>query len=152
MANCISSLPWTGGSFEGGVAAEYQSVMSIGPNKVMNGNCEPPSGRTSIRSSHAVAFPPLYPIPSAPVPFSIRHESSLSSILNRLIGFYREPPGQRALGNHPLVRLNDRAAFEPTCSYSESCRPSLVYYFFDFFLLDSTLYSVGNSLKYRLRQ
>lgn len=100
------------------MAAEYQSVMSIGPNKVMNGNCEPPSGRTSIRSSHAVAFPPLYPIPSAPVPFSIRHESSLSSILNRLIGFYREPPGQRALGNHPLVRLNDRPAFEPASSYS----------------------------------
>lgn len=65
------------GPFEGGVAAEYQSVMSIGPNKVMNGNCEPPSGRTSIRSSRPVAqFPPLYPILSALAPFSIRHESS----------------------------------------------------------------------------
>lgn len=59
------------------MAAEYQSVMSIGPNKVMNGNCEPPSGRTSIRSSRPVAqFPPLYPILSALAPFSIRHESS----------------------------------------------------------------------------
>lgn len=51
--------------------------MSIGPNKVMNGNCEPPSGRTSIRSSRPVAqFPPLYPILSALAPFYIRHEPS----------------------------------------------------------------------------
>lgn len=65
------------GPFEGGVAAEYQSVMSIGPNKVMNGNCEPPSGRTSIRSSRPVVqFPPLYPILSALAPFYIRHEPS----------------------------------------------------------------------------
>lgn len=86
MVNCISA-PFSRGAesererergpFEGGVAAEYQSVMSIGPNKVMNGNCEPPSGRTSIRSSRPVAqFPPLYPILSALAPFYIRHEPS----------------------------------------------------------------------------
>lgn len=108
------------GPFEGGVAAEYQSVMSIGPNKVMNGNCEPPSGRTSIRSSRPVAFPPLYPILSTLPPFSIRHESSLSSILNRLIGFYRRAKG--SIITQGVDRCNDPSSptFHPPLFSSDS--------------------------------
>lgn len=90
------------------MGAEYQSVMSIGLNKVMNGNCKPPArpslpvslalctGLSTLRPiSNTECFPSRLAATSCTGLTRSRHEWILlppmpvatQSILNRLIGF-----------------------------------------------------------------
>lgn len=101
VGNCVSPPSWRSvGSFESGMGAEYQSVMSIGPNKVMNGNCKPRRPRTVLPSSlfiPAHAIRPSTDFEHASLSETAHRLASIASgfpyrspsILNRLIGFSR---------------------------------------------------------------